>query len=198
MKHAVVVDCVRTPIGRSDATDGYFRDIRADDLAVACVLSLIERAGIAVDQIEDIVMGCAHQTLEQGLNLARNIGLIAGLRTTSADAVYATAVDVPFLQPAVVDLLFDALGDADVVVVEAGGYLQPLVAVYRRHVLETAERLREADRMRPRFLLDEVETVRLGEARVRAVDPELASLLNLNTHEAYEDALERLEQEPDA
>ena len=46
MNHAVIVDCVRTPIGRAHPEKGYFRDIRSDDLAVACVKALVERTGI--------------------------------------------------------------------------------------------------------------------------------------------------------
>lgn len=123
------------------------------------------------------------------------VGLIAGLGATGADAVFATAVDVPFLQSAVVEFLFDRLGDADAAVVEAGGYLQPLVAVYRKSLLPVAARLREEGRMRPMHLFDTARTVRIDEARLREVDPSLSSLQNLNTPEAYEDALERLAQD---
>jgi acetyl-CoA acyltransferase len=83
MKHAVVVDCVRTPIGRAHKEKGYFRDVRSDDLAVACVRSLIERTGIDPVEIEDVVLGNTQQTLEQGLNVARNVALMAGLPAES-------------------------------------------------------------------------------------------------------------------
>jgi acetyl-CoA acyltransferase len=79
MKHAVVVDCVRTPIGRAHPEKGFFRDVRSDDLAVACVRSLIVRTGIDPGEIEDVVLGNTQQTLEQGLNVARNVALMAGL-----------------------------------------------------------------------------------------------------------------------
>jgi acetyl-CoA acyltransferase len=79
MKRAVVVDCVRTPIGRANKERGYFRNVRSDDLAVACVKALVDRSGIDPSQIEDVVMGNTQQTLEQGMNVARNIGLMAGL-----------------------------------------------------------------------------------------------------------------------
>ncbi len=57
MKSAVVVDCVRTPIGRSHRDKGWFRDIRSDDLAVACVQALVERTGIDPQAIEDVLLG---------------------------------------------------------------------------------------------------------------------------------------------
>ena len=84
MKQAVIIDCVRTPIGRAHAEVGYFRDVRSDDLAVSCVKSLIERTGIDPAEIEDVVMGNSQQTAEQGVNVARMIGLMAGLPVQAA------------------------------------------------------------------------------------------------------------------
>lgn len=79
MKHAVVVEAVRTPIGRAHAESGWFRDVRSDDLAVACIRALLERTAIDPAVIEEIVLGCTQQTLEQGVNVARLVGLMAGL-----------------------------------------------------------------------------------------------------------------------
>jgi acetyl-CoA acyltransferase len=79
MKTAVIVECVRTPIGRAHAAKGYFRNVRSDDLAVKCVKQLIKRSGIDPAEIEDVVMGNTQQTGEQGINVARTIGLMADL-----------------------------------------------------------------------------------------------------------------------
>ena len=86
MKSAVVVDCVRTPIGRAHPEKGYFRDTRGDDLAVACVKHLVERSGIDPNEIEDVLMGNTQQTMEQGLNVARTIGLMANIPVQSGGA----------------------------------------------------------------------------------------------------------------
>ncbi len=86
MKNAVVVDCVRTPIGRAHPQRGFFRDTRSDDLAVACVKALVQRSGIDPAEIEDVLMGNTNQTLEQGLNVARVIGLMAGLPVEAGGA----------------------------------------------------------------------------------------------------------------
>lgn len=86
MENAVVVDCVRTPIGRSHQDRGYFRDVRSDDLAVSCVKGLIERTGIDPAHVEDVLMGNTQQTEEQGLNVARTIGLMAGLPAEAGGA----------------------------------------------------------------------------------------------------------------
>ncbi len=86
MKTAVIIDAVRTPIGRAHKEKGYFRDVRSDDLAVACVRALVERTGIDPAMIEDVVLGNTQQTGEQGLNAARAVALIAGLPVTTGGA----------------------------------------------------------------------------------------------------------------
>ena len=79
MRRAVIVDAVRTPIGRAHAERGYYRDIRSDELARYCVEALLQRTGIDPSRIEDLVLGNTQQVGEQGLNAARGVGLIAGL-----------------------------------------------------------------------------------------------------------------------
>src|SRR4030095_8559146 len=86
MKTAVSVDAVRTPIGRAHKEKGNFRDVRSDDLAVACVKAILERTGIDPAEVEDIVLGNTQQTGEQGLNAARTIALMAGLPVTTGGA----------------------------------------------------------------------------------------------------------------
>lgn len=86
MNHAVIVDCVRTPVGRAHKDKGYFRDIRSDDLAVACVKALVERTGIDATEIEDVLMGNTNQTMEQGMNVSRNVALMAGLAVDTGGA----------------------------------------------------------------------------------------------------------------
>jgi acetyl-CoA acyltransferase len=79
MKHAVVIDCMRTPIGRAHKERGVFRDVRSDDLAVEVVRALVERTGIDTNEIEDVVLGNTQQQGEQGFNAARAVALMAGL-----------------------------------------------------------------------------------------------------------------------
>jgi acetyl-CoA acyltransferase len=79
MKSAVIIDAVRTPIGRAHPERGYYRDTRSDDLAVHCCQALLERTKIDPALIEDVVLGNTQQTMEQGLNIARSVGLMAGI-----------------------------------------------------------------------------------------------------------------------
>ena len=78
---AVVIDCLRTPMGRSK--NGMYRHVRAETLSAKLITALLER-NPAVDSelIEDVIWGCANQTLEQGMNIARNISLLADLPHT--------------------------------------------------------------------------------------------------------------------
>ncbi len=79
MREVVIVDAVRTPIGRA-SKEGYYKDVRADELGVACVRRLLERnRKLDPAEIEDVVWGCANQSGEQGLNLGRMIALLSGL-----------------------------------------------------------------------------------------------------------------------
>jgi acetyl-CoA C-acetyltransferase len=78
MPEAVIVDAIRTPIGR--AVKGTLRDIRADDLAAIPLRALVERnPGVDFGETDDIMMGCGFPDHEQGYNVARNAQLLAGI-----------------------------------------------------------------------------------------------------------------------
>ena len=78
MQNAVIVDAVRTPMGRSKG--GAFRNVRAEDLSATLIRALLERnEGLEAAEIDEVIWGCANQTLEQGFNVARAIALIADL-----------------------------------------------------------------------------------------------------------------------
>lgn len=79
MKTPVIVDAVRTPIGRAHPERGVFRHVRSDDLAVTVVQALVERTGVDPAAIEDVVLGCTQQQGEQGLNVGRLVAVMAGL-----------------------------------------------------------------------------------------------------------------------
>ncbi len=79
MKEAVIVDAVRTPMGRHGGT---LKDIRPDDLAAHVVAKLIQRTGINKEEVEDVYLGCTNQAGEDSRNIARNASLLAGLPYT--------------------------------------------------------------------------------------------------------------------
>ncbi|MFL5860091.1 MAG: acetyl-CoA C-acyltransferase [Solirubrobacteraceae bacterium] len=78
MPQAVIVDAIRTPIGR--AGKGSLRSVRADDLAALPIRTLIERnPDVDFTQTDDVLMGAASGVGEQGYNVGRNASLLAGL-----------------------------------------------------------------------------------------------------------------------
>ncbi|HYB30658.1 MAG TPA: acetyl-CoA C-acyltransferase, partial [Solirubrobacteraceae bacterium] len=78
MPEAVIVDAIRTPIGR--AMKGTLRDVRADDLAAIPLRALVERnPEVDFSETVDVMMGCGFPDHEQGYNVARNATLLAGL-----------------------------------------------------------------------------------------------------------------------
>jgi acetyl-CoA acyltransferase len=79
MKSAVIIDAVRTPIGKASPEVGYFRDVRADELSAQLIKSLVERTGIDPHLIEDVRWGCVQQQGEQGYDVARIAALMADL-----------------------------------------------------------------------------------------------------------------------
>ncbi len=79
MREAVVVDAVRTPIARAHPEKGWFKDIRSDELGGIVIRELLRRTNVDPSQIEDVILGCANQTGEQAMNVARYIAIMAGL-----------------------------------------------------------------------------------------------------------------------
>jgi len=79
MRNAVIIEAVRTPIGRAHADKGIYRDVRADDLSADLMTALLERVDLPGALVEDIQWGCVKQEREQGYDIARMASLIAGL-----------------------------------------------------------------------------------------------------------------------
>ncbi|NKF23361.1 acetyl-CoA C-acyltransferase FadA [Solimonas marina] len=81
MTDVVIVDAIRTPMGRSKA--GAFRNVRAEVLSAHLMKEILARnPAVKAEEVEDVIWGCVLQTLEQGFNIARNAALLAGLPQT--------------------------------------------------------------------------------------------------------------------
>jgi acetyl-CoA acyltransferase len=78
-REVVIVEAVRTPIGRGHEQKGYYKDVHASNLLAKVYSEAIARAGIEPAEVEDVVAGCVQQFGEQGVNIARNAWLEAGL-----------------------------------------------------------------------------------------------------------------------
>ena len=79
MKEAVIVEALRTPMGRHG---GILKDVRTDDLGAYIIAKLIDKTGINKEEIEDVYFGCTNQAGEDSRNVARNASLLAGLPYT--------------------------------------------------------------------------------------------------------------------
>ncbi|MCX0331801.1 acetyl-CoA C-acyltransferase FadA [Acinetobacter radioresistens] len=81
-RDVVIVDGVRTAMGKSK--NGMFRNVRADTMSAELIRALMVRNEFDPNEVEDVIWGCVNQTLEQGMNIARNIALLADLPKTVA------------------------------------------------------------------------------------------------------------------
>ena len=86
MGDALIIDAVRSPIGRRH---GALAGMRGDELAGRVLNALVERAGVDPGEVEDVQLGCVTQIGEQGWNIGRMVPLVAGW----PDTVCGTSVD---------------------------------------------------------------------------------------------------------
>src|SRR3546814_7026105 len=81
MTDVVIVDAIRTPMGRSRG--GAFRNVRSEALSAHLMQEILKRnPAVQAADVEDVIWGCVMQTLEQGFTIARNAALLAGLPQT--------------------------------------------------------------------------------------------------------------------
>src|SRR5919198_2398312 len=88
-REVVIVEAVRTPIGRGHPEKGYYKGTHPNDLLGRCYTEVLDRAGVDPSEVEDVVAGCVQQFGPQGMNVARNAWLQEGLPIEAA----ATTVD---------------------------------------------------------------------------------------------------------
>lgn len=113
------------------------------------------------------------------------MGLYSGLKAITASHALVAAVDMPFVQPAIVKLLLAQPLDDALLVPLVNGFPQVLLAVYPRSILPLiGERLR-AGRRDPRSLLEVAKVRTLDETMLRTADPQLRSFVNINTPDEY-------------
>jgi len=87
---ALIVEAVRTPVGRGHPEKGIYRDVHPADLLGRTYVGLIDRAGIDPAAIDNVIVGCAHQVAEQSSGISRTAWLAKGLPQSTG----ATTVDI--------------------------------------------------------------------------------------------------------
>jgi acetyl-CoA acyltransferase len=88
-RSVVIVEAVRTPIGRGHKEKGYYKDVHPSVLLSTCLEAIIERTGVDPAVVEDVISGCVMQYGEQTYNIARSALLLAGF----PDEVPGTTID---------------------------------------------------------------------------------------------------------
>jgi acetyl-CoA acyltransferase len=83
-REVVIVEAVRTPIGRGHPEKGYYKDTHPNELLGRCYTEVLDRAGVDASEVEDVIAGCVQQFGEQGFNVARNAWLQEGLPIEAA------------------------------------------------------------------------------------------------------------------
>jgi acetyl-CoA acyltransferase len=87
---AVIVEAVRSPIGRGRLDTGYYRNVHPAQLLGHCFSEVLRRAGIESGEVDNVIAGCVYQIAEQSAGIARTAWLHEGLAETTG----ATTVDV--------------------------------------------------------------------------------------------------------
>jgi len=118
-------------------------------------------------------------------------GLHAGLFFAETETVFTLGCDMPFIEPRLMEYIISVRGDADAAVPMLGEFYEPLFCAYARTSIDEVEKaIRESRRQVVSLFFDRLKLRTVTEDELRAVDPELESLVNINTP----DDLERAER----
>lgn len=122
-------------------------------------------------------------------------GILAGLIASTSSYNLVVACDMPFIQPALVELLVDESEGFDVVMPQTERGPEPLLAVYSKNCLPSIEKHWAAGDLKIISFLGEAKVKYIAPERVKAVDPKEISFFNVNTEEDLKEAKRRLGEE---
>jgi molybdopterin-guanine dinucleotide biosynthesis protein A len=114
------------------------------------------------------------------------VGIYSALRAVHTPYAFVIACDMPYIQPDLVRWMIGACHGYDAFVPRVGTEIEPLFALYSRNCLDSIEKRLDAGDLRVRGFFEDVNTVYAAESELRAVDPDLASFININTAEDLE------------
>jgi molybdopterin-guanine dinucleotide biosynthesis protein A len=156
---------------------------------VRTVREVVDEVWVVAREGQEIDDGDYRIVRDPAEGLGPLAGLVAGLEAMSAERAFLTSCDVPFLKAAYVRRMLERSRGHPVAVPLLDGYHMSTSAVYGKDVLPVARRLLREERLRPLFLIREVDALIVNETALRDMDSELASFRDCNTPEAYEQAL---------
>lgn len=122
-------------------------------------------------------------------------GILVGLTASTSSYSLVVACDMPFIQPALLELLMEEIDGFDVVMPQTERGPEPLLTVYSKNCLPAIEKHWAAGDLKIISFLDEVKVKYVDSEKVKAVDPEELSFFNVNTEEDLREAQRRLGEE---
>ena len=160
----------------------------ASTLAPLCAEVLIVARDPA--QFADVAFPGTRIVFDQKPGGGPLMGLYSGLNAMQSSTALVVAVDMPFVQPALLTFLLDCYQQDTLVVPVVDGVPQVLLALYPRSILPLIESLLQQGKRAPRALLEVAPVHYIEEARLRQVDPQLRSFVGINTPQDLEAMME--------
>jgi molybdopterin-guanine dinucleotide biosynthesis protein A len=152
---------------------------------VCCVIDASRVAVVAAVNQQLPELDPAIRLVRDSVEFAGPLAAISNAKSAiEADAVFVTGCDTPLLKPEHIEFLFAQLGDHAAIVPEDAGRMYSLCGVYRVEVFNGDPKLRSM-----RDFVKHINAKRVDTDLLRAIDPELLSLRNINTRQDYFDAL---------
>ena len=166
-----------------------FGDETMLERVVRIVRPVVDEVILVAREGQQVVGGFRDIVRDPAEGLGPLAGLAAGLAAMRSERAFLTSSDVPLLRPEYVTRLFELSDGRQAAVPHIGGYYMTTSAVYARSVLPVAERLLAQRRLRPFFLVEEVDARLVTADDLRDADPNLLSFRNCNEPGDYEAAL---------
>lgn len=160
----------------------------ASTLAPLCAEVLIVARDPA--QFADVAFPGTRMVFDQKSGGGPLMGLYSGLSAMQSTTALVVAVDMPFIQPALLIFLLDCYRQDTLVVPVVDGVPQVLLALYPRSILPLIESLLQQGKRAPRALLELAPVHYIEEARIRQVDPQLRSFVGINTPQDLKEMME--------
>lgn len=160
----------------------------ASTLAPLCAEVLIVARDPA--QFADVAFPGTRMVFDQKSGGGPLMGLYSGLSAMQSTTALVVAVDMPFIQPALLTFLLDCYRQDTLVVPVVDGVPQVLLALYPHSILPLIESLLQQGKRAPRALLELAPVHYIEEARLRRVDPQLRSFVGINTPQDLKEMME--------
>jgi molybdopterin-guanine dinucleotide biosynthesis protein A len=171
-----------------DKTALPFGDETMLERIVRIVSQVLEEVWVVAREGQEII-GDYRIARDPNEGLGPLAGLRAGLEAMAAERAFLISCDVPLLKAAYVERMLALSRGFPIAVPSVDGHFMVTSAVYSREVLPVASRLLEERRLRPLYLVEAFDAKIVSEQELRDVDPDLESLRDCNTPEAYREAL---------